>query len=159
MQRNKRGHGRQWKGLPTAKPFILSEVLPPVPAKIVTRILRGEFIDMAELLRDNLEAQHRGALQDVPSSTGVSRSRREVPDLLSWVQCFGIYTAVVASAFPERVHKLLAYQTLIIREARRCGGKGWLAYDSFFRQQLNPYLSHPPSWRWGLLAAELQPLP
>ena len=135
-----------------AKPFILSEGLPPVPAKIVTRILRGEFIDMAELLRDNLEAQRRGALQDAPSSTGVSRSRREVPDLLSWVQCFSIYTAVMASAFPERVHKLLAYQTLIIREARRYGGKGWLAYDSFFRQQmsgewqgeawgrLNPYL-------------------
>ena len=135
-----------------AKPFILSEGLPPVPAKIVTRILRGEFIDMVELLRDNLEVQRRGALQDAPSSTGVSRSRREVPDLLSWVQCFSIYTAVMASAFPERVHKLLAYQTLIIREARRCGGKGWLAYDSFFRQQmsgewqgeawgrLNPYL-------------------
>ena len=31
-------------------------------------------------------------MQDAPSSTGVSRSRREVPDLLSWVQCFSIYT-------------------------------------------------------------------
>ena len=29
-----------------AKTFILSEGLPPVPAKIVTRILRGEFIDI-----------------------------------------------------------------------------------------------------------------
>ena len=33
--------------------------------------------------------------------------------------------------------QLLAYQTMIIREARRCGGNGWLqAYDSFFRQQV-----------------------
>ena len=39
-----------WKAIErVAKPFILSEGLPPVPAKIVTRILRGEFIDMAEL--------------------------------------------------------------------------------------------------------------
>ena len=33
------------------------------------------------------------------------------------------------------MRQLLAYQTLIVREARRCGGKGWLAYDSYFRQQ------------------------
>ena len=33
-----------------AKPFILSNGLPPVPAKIVTRILRGEFINIVELL-------------------------------------------------------------------------------------------------------------
>ena len=139
------------------KPFLLSEGLPPVPAKLVGRILKGDFIDMSELLRDNLEAQRRGVFQEQSAGTLSvpavgNRIRREVPDLLSWVQCFGIYTAVLASKYPERVQKLLAYQTLIIREARRCGGKGWLSYDTYFRQQmvgewrgdewgrLNPYL-------------------
>ena len=91
------------------KPFILSEGLPPVPAKLVARILRGEFIDMAELLRDNLEAQRRAALQETLATPGPSmpRPRQEVPDILSWVQCFSIYTAVIASKFPERVQKLL----------------------------------------------------
>ena len=28
-----------------------------------------------------------------------------------------------------------AYQTTLVREARRCGGGGWLAYDTAFRQQ------------------------
>ena len=46
----------------TAQPFVLSNGLAPVPAKLVARILRGEFVDMAELLRDNLEAQWRGIL-------------------------------------------------------------------------------------------------
>ena len=100
------------------KPFILSEGLLPVSAKLVMRILRGDFIDMAELLQDNLEVQCRGALQEMFVSTGTSRSRREVPDLLSWEQCFSIYTAAVASSFPEKVQKLLVYQTLIIQEAR-----------------------------------------
>ena len=136
------------------KPFILSEGLPPVPAKLVARMLRGEFIDMMELLRDNLEAQRRAALQETLAIPGPSmhRPHQEVPDILSWVQCFSIYTAVIASKFPERVQKLLAYQTLIVREARRCGGRGWLSYDTFFHQQmvgewrgdewgrLNPYL-------------------
>ena len=35
---------------PVEKPFILSEGLPPVPYKLVTRIFRGEYVDMAELL-------------------------------------------------------------------------------------------------------------
>ena len=46
------------------KPFILSEGLPPVPYKLTARILKGEFVDMAELLHDNLEAQRRAASMD-----------------------------------------------------------------------------------------------
>lgn len=61
---------------------------------------------------------------------------RKVPDLLSWVQCFGTYMAIVASKQPEWLQQLLAYQTLIVREAQRCGGRGWLVYDSYFRQQV-----------------------
>lgn len=122
---------------PVEKPFILSEGLPPVPYKLVSRILRGEYVDMAELLRDNLEAQRRAAASatTAPQPSVASKSRREVPDIMSWVQCFGVYMAVVTSKFPERTKELLAYQTLIVREARRCGGKGWLAYDAHFRQQ------------------------
>lgn len=122
----------------TIKPFILSEGLPPVPHKLAARILKGEFIDMAELLRDNLEAQRRtsAAAQITATAPPAPKSRREIPDLMSWVQCFGTYIAVVTSKFPHRIKELLAYQTLIIREARRCGGRGWLAYDSHFRQQV-----------------------
>ena len=120
----------------TAQPFVLSDGLAPVPAKLVGRILRGDFVDMAELFRDNLEAQRRGVIQESSAiSSDLKRDRREVPDLLSWVQCFGTYMAVVTSAQPTKSKELLAYQTLIVREARRCGGRGWLAYDTMFRQQ------------------------
>ena len=120
------------------QPFILSEGLPPVPAKLVSKIWKGEFVDMAELLCDNLEALRRGTLTG-PSATDAppaKRPRREVPDLLSWVQCFDTFMAVVASKKPEKLRQLLAYQILMVREARRCGGRGWLAYDTMFRQQV-----------------------
>lgn len=67
-----------------------------------------------------------------------AHNRREVPDLLSWVQWFGTYMAIVTSTckYPERMRQLLAYQTLIVREAQRCRGKGWLAYNSYFHQQV-----------------------
>ena len=121
------------------KPFVLSDGLPPVPHKLAARILRGEFVDMAELLRYNLEMQRRSS--SLPSTQTASaatpaKNRREILDVLSWVQCFGTYMAIITSKYPERVRQLLAYQTLIVREARRCGAKGWLAYDFYFRQQV-----------------------
>ena len=44
----------------------------------------------------------------------------------------------MANTQPE---KLLAYQTLLVREARRCGGTGWQGCDTMFRQQVpnDPY--------------------
>ena len=41
----------------SATPFIMGESLPPIPAKLVTKIQKGEFVDMAVLLRDNIEAK------------------------------------------------------------------------------------------------------
>ena len=141
------------KNTALSQPFVLSEGLAPIPAKLVARIVRGEFVDMAELLRDNLEALRRGSLQDgsTASSSQTKKARREVPDLLSWVQCFGTYMAIIASKHPSRVRQLLAYQTLIVREARRCGGNGWQTYDSMFRQQV---VGHPDA-DWSKLNSTL----
>ena len=41
---------------------------------------------------------------------------------------------MAAEKHPHRVKQLLAYQATILREARRCGGNGWRAYDAMFRQ-------------------------
>ena len=95
-------------------PFTLGEGLPPVPSKLVAKILKGEFVDMAELLRDNIEAERRpshASNSDTPSS---APGRREVLDLFSWVQCFGVYTAVVSAKNPEKVQQLLAYQAMVV---------------------------------------------
>ncbi len=103
--------------------FVLSEALPVVSSKLVCRILRAEYVDMAELLKDNMEVERRRMQMDGggPHPHYPTRqARREIPDLLSWVQCFGIYAAVVASRYPEKTKELLAYQTMMISEARRC---------------------------------------
>ena len=38
-------------------PLILGESSPVIPAKLVKKILKGEFVDMSDLLKDNLEAE------------------------------------------------------------------------------------------------------
>ena len=122
---------------PQEGPFILSEALPVVPPGIVKRILKGAFVDMAELLKDNLEMERRRSLVENGAMPPFQarHSRREIPDVLSWLHCFTLYAAVVCSKYPNKVKGLLAYQAFIISEARR-GGRGWLMYDGAFRQQI-----------------------
>ena len=60
-------------------PYIISEALPVVPGKLVRRILSGEYVDMAELLKDTVEAERRRLLSG-ESRSGQRLGRREVPD-------------------------------------------------------------------------------
>ena len=121
------------------QPFILGEGLPAIPAKLANKIQRGEFVDMAELLKDNIEAERRrvahGQEGSSSSHTPSRTSRKEVPDLLSWLQCFGKYACVFSEKFPEKNRELWAYMIFLIRESQRCNGEGWRDYDSMFRQQ------------------------
>ena len=100
-----------------ARPFILAEALPVVPARIVKRILKGVFVDMAEFLRDNLELERRQAVIEGPPSAALPYrpSRREMPDLLSWIQCFSLFAGVVCSKYPDKAAQLWAYQATMWR--------------------------------------------
>ena len=119
--------------------FILSEALPVVPVKLVKWIVKGELVDMAELLKDNMEAERHCTAIEGESSRGLlgqRESRREVPDILSWLQCFTAYVAVLCSWYPAKAKELWAYQATMISEDRRCGGKGWSVYHALFQQQI-----------------------
>ena len=48
--------------------FVLGKALPMIPSRLVKKILKGDFVNMAEILRDN----------------------GEMLDILSWVQCFSL---------------------------------------------------------------------
>ena len=85
---------------PAPTPFLLGEGLPPIPAKLVAKIQKGYFVDMAELLWDNIEAERRWAKQRghqlvvgaiYPESLGGVRY------IQSWIQCFGMFACVVVA--------------------------------------------------------------
>ena len=56
-------------------------------------------------------------------------------DILTWVEAFNSYAAVLNSYFPHRARDLSAYMALIIRTAKRFGGRAWLQYDRAFRRE------------------------
>ena len=119
-------------------PFMLSEALPVVPARLVKKISRGEFVDMSELLKDNMELERRRAAYGGEPSQGQlagRTGRREIPDIMSWLHSFSLYAAIMCEHHPKKTREMWAYQATMIAEARRCGGRGWLLYDAAFRQQ------------------------
>ena len=82
-----------------------------------------------------------------PSSAPESR---EVGALATWVTAFATYIAIVAVAHPERVRDMLAYLRLVVREAQKFGGTGWITYDQVFRR------NRPgPDARWDQLDPSL----
>ncbi len=68
-------------------PFVFTEVLPLVPAKLANKIRRGEYINMSELLKDNMAVERRWAAS--PSSSGQMRA-----DRTRWLHCYSLYAAI-----------------------------------------------------------------
>ena len=71
----------------TTPPMLISNSLPPVPAKLVNKIQEGQFIEMAELLTDTLSSPEY--IAEVNSQSHKQKPK-EVTDILDWVQCFGV---------------------------------------------------------------------
>ena len=117
--------------------FKMASSIVPVPAKLVKKIQALEFIEMRELLPDNIALAER--LATLPSGLAHSKvpNERDIGGekaLVTWVSSFATYIAIVAEAHPERVCDMLAYMRLVVREASKFGGTGWLTYDSVFRR-------------------------
>ena len=132
----------------------LSSVTAPFPPKLVVRAHLGHYVDMRDLMVDNVSLLQQletfGSQYSVPSLPGVLRPRlQEVTILSSWMY-FIAYVAMRAN--DQGVRDMLAYARLVIREAQRHGGSGWLDYDRVFRQQA----TLDPSHRWNTLHAGIQ---
>ena len=126
-------------GNPTAKhPFRLSPSLPLIPPKLVTKIQSLQFVELRELLPDNmkllkkLEVMDKSTMATIPPN--LRPNLRDVGSLLTWAYCFAQYTAVLAQSHPHLVKSRLAYMCLVIHEGRKSGGAGWAEYDALFRQ-------------------------
>ncbi|XP_028415781.1 uncharacterized protein LOC114539351 [Dendronephthya gigantea] len=120
--------------------FVLGPGRSPIPAKLVKKIVSHEFIDLSELIPENLEEPPN----ELPSFSIVGAQivtkpqpgkKRDISDILTWVECFNSYTAVLTSFFPTRARDLLAYMALIIRTSKRFGGMGWFHYDRAYRRE------------------------
>ena len=83
----------------------VSEGLPPVPPKLAAKIMRWEFVDMAEMLP---EFWSNTKSEDEDQKPAPSRRTRQVTDIFTWIQCFASYTSVLAGRYVECVPEMMA---------------------------------------------------
>ena len=98
---------------------------------------------MAELLSEQLSSPF-------PDDEPTIHSRpkcQTICNIIKWVQCYGIYVAIISQKDPNRVTDLLSYQSLIIQAAQQYQGDCWLRYDHRFRQMVEA----KPSTSWAVI--------
>ena len=121
-------------------PFIVGPGYAPIPAKTVHAIVTGKYINLGDLLPDNSRAtddfnEPQLLLDGRLVLTGAARKpRKEIHDILSWVEAFTVYSVILASHFPHRWRDLASYKLLILRTYRQFSGSAWCEYDKAFRQ-------------------------
>ena len=71
----------------------------------------------------------------VVQAADLLETKKLIPDLATWVQCFSLYAAVVVSKEPERAKNLLAYMSLIAKCSMKYRWPSWAVYDLNFRQE------------------------
>ena len=108
----------------------------------MTQIVSHKYIELSELSPKNLEEPHTEVMSFAIEGSAIvicskanPRKKQDAMDILTWVEAFNSYAAVLNSYFPHRARDLSAYMALIIRTAKRFGGRAWLQYDRAFRRE------------------------
>ena len=135
--------------------MILSPALQPIPACLVRQIRAGEFVEVRDLLSDNVALHYQleaiqGPLVNTVTLGALCPRVREVPLLISWVVRYLAYVAVRTNN--DTTYNLITYCCLIVREALRHGRQGLQKYDRSFCAQA----AIDPSIRWNGLLPDLQ---
>ena len=101
-----------------------------VSAKLVEKICRWDFVDMADMLPEVRLEERKGEPEKLLPRRPCCKT-----DIWSWLHCFGTYVSVLGPSFPEIIPELMGYMSLIIRCGQDYEGLAWVWYNMAYRQQ------------------------
>ena len=110
-----------------------------VPATLKQKICKGEYINLALLLKGSVELSEfcKGSVFRLSSDGHLESAQRECKDQISsiekWTNAFIIYASIYLSTHADKVYEILHYMFNIRDCAVRQGGLAWQAYDEQFR--------------------------
>ena len=87
------------------KDFVIGPGYSPIPHKLVTKITTGLFVELEDLLPDNLKANESETQTFLEGKLVVAPARKrivEIQDILTWVEAFTIYSIVLCASQPAR---------------------------------------------------------
>ena len=101
----------------TSKPvadIALGRGIPSLPKRMVEWMLAWKYIDLTELppVRANVSKESLNATAIVLFIQSFESARNHcplIPDITTWVQCFSIYTSVLATKHGKYIPELMAY--------------------------------------------------
>ena len=96
------------------QPFVVGPGYSPVPAKLVTQISGGKFVDLSELLAANLVSSENEPQLMLDGCLVLSappkKPRRRIEDITTWTEAFTVYSLVLSSFFPHRWKDFTLYK-------------------------------------------------
>jgi hypothetical protein len=110
-----------------------------VPRTLKSQIGRGEYVNLALLLKGAMELNDicKGNTLSLSASGKIEAKPRECRDKVSsiekWTDAFLIYMSIYIKEHPKKVGEMLQYVSLIREAAVRQGGYSWRVYDEQFR--------------------------
>jgi len=85
------------------KAFVVGPGHVPVPAKLTTKIVEGQFVELADLLSVNLSSVEQEPQTFLEGKLLVSNAKRrqvEIKDILTWTEAFTIFQLVLCASYP-----------------------------------------------------------
>ena len=131
-----------------------------VPQKLREKILKGEYIELGQLLHSDFSNGGKFTLNVNDEGKLMwedAKVKSRITSIQSWTDAFLIFSAVYLEGQPKRAQELLKYMSIVRTAAQRYQGYGWREYDKLFRMrhQLQPLRSWATidSELWSLYAA------
>ena len=118
----------------------IGDGLPTIPKKLHDRMLQWEFIDLSELrpvgpLESIKQEQETQNYILGPGFKVAKAKNRQIEDISTWLQCFGVYVAVLAKRHPEIIGDMMAYMITIMRAQIEFEDPAWRTYDEAYRDK------------------------
>ena len=129
---------------PVAAGLVLSGGLPSIPAELLTRILKHQYVELSELLPERI--------QEACLYSDTKRKKSPpITDFMEWVLAFSTFGQALASQDPSLAPKLLVFVGSVARLARDLPGGAWAAYERAARGKAVAN----PGFPWEKLDQEL----
>ena len=113
--------------------------LPAIPKKTAEKIWAGEYVDLSDLPPARSKAKSFPSTVEghiiVVQAADLAQSRKLIPDLGTWTQCFALFAVVVNAKEPHRFADLMAYMSTIAKASLKYKWPAWIVYDQNFRQE------------------------
>lgn len=128
------------KDQPATKPNPLvpsGQGLAALPKRTVEKIWAEEYIDFSKLppAKGKMRALNQGMDGQfiIVQAEDLLQTKKLIPDLSTWLQCYALYVAVHAQKHPDKVVDKMAYLNLIAKASKKYKWPSWIVYDQNFR--------------------------